>query len=465
MQKSELIAKLWLPAVIFILYFTAILFRPLLPIDETRYMTVAWEMFLHNGWFEPLTLNFEPYHHKPPLLFWLINLSWSIFGVSRWAALIPVSLLSFIFITLTSTLGKMLFPSLKNKQHHISLIMVSSAPFLIYGTLMMFDITLAVFVLLSLINLIRFSHTLQFRYAALMGLCLGLGLLTKGPVAYLYVMYPALLAPLWMKGEFPKPVVWVTGCLIALLVSVAIVLCWLVPVLLQADNDFAFWLVWNQTAGRITGNFDDAHIRPFTFYLPLLPLMLTPWIFLPSLWRSMKQFKLSTCHYNEGTRFLYCWLVPVFVSLCLISGKQPHYLVPLLPGFSLIIVLALKEIQIRSLAIITAVTLTALVSGQAFASLDFLKRYNQNDIARYVQSYPNHDWAFVRNYHGEIGFLARLEKPITNLDDKKALPEWFSKHPNGMAVIKYTNPEEVAAYKSILDQDYRGRRIGIFAKN
>ena len=91
-DRPAQIAWWWLPvaAVFVLLYLSAILFRPALPIDETRYLTVAWEMHLRGDFFGPLTLNFEPYHQKPPLLFWLINLSWAIFGASRWAAEIPV---------------------------------------------------------------------------------------------------------------------------------------------------------------------------------------------------------------------------------------------------------------------------------------------------------------------------------------------------------------------------------------
>ena len=59
--------------------------RPLLPVDETRYLSVSWEMFLRQNFLVP-TLNFEPYFQKPPLLFWLIDLAWSVFGVSRIAA-------------------------------------------------------------------------------------------------------------------------------------------------------------------------------------------------------------------------------------------------------------------------------------------------------------------------------------------------------------------------------------------
>ena len=57
----------------------AILTRPLLPVDETRYLAVAWEMWLGGDYLVP-HLNGETYSHKPPLLFWLINLGWGVFG-------------------------------------------------------------------------------------------------------------------------------------------------------------------------------------------------------------------------------------------------------------------------------------------------------------------------------------------------------------------------------------------------
>ena len=56
-----------------ILTVVAIAARPLTPIDETRYVSVAWEMWLRNDWLV-LFKNGAPYSHKPPLLFWLYNL-------------------------------------------------------------------------------------------------------------------------------------------------------------------------------------------------------------------------------------------------------------------------------------------------------------------------------------------------------------------------------------------------------
>ena len=62
-----------------------VLLRPALPIDETRYLAVAWEMWARGDWLVP-TKNFALYAHKPPLLFWTMNLAWSLTGVSEVAA-------------------------------------------------------------------------------------------------------------------------------------------------------------------------------------------------------------------------------------------------------------------------------------------------------------------------------------------------------------------------------------------
>src|SRR4029453_17373441 len=57
--------------------------RPMLPVDETRYATVAWEMWTRGDFLVP-HLNGLPYSDKPPLLFWLCHLGWWLFGVNEW---------------------------------------------------------------------------------------------------------------------------------------------------------------------------------------------------------------------------------------------------------------------------------------------------------------------------------------------------------------------------------------------
>ncbi|HEY3011669.1 MAG TPA: hypothetical protein VGJ36_02890, partial [Gemmatimonadales bacterium] len=49
-----------------ILVAVALAVRPLLPVDETRYLSVAWEMWRRGDWLVPY-LNGSPYTDKPPL--------------------------------------------------------------------------------------------------------------------------------------------------------------------------------------------------------------------------------------------------------------------------------------------------------------------------------------------------------------------------------------------------------------
>ena len=57
--------------------------RPLLPVDETRYLSVAWEMWLRGDFIVPHK-NFAVYVDKPPMLFWLMQAGWAVFGVNEW---------------------------------------------------------------------------------------------------------------------------------------------------------------------------------------------------------------------------------------------------------------------------------------------------------------------------------------------------------------------------------------------
>ncbi|PTM98816.1 ArnT family glycosyltransferase [Mycoplana dimorpha] len=461
MKLTALTRLLWLPVTVAILYLAAVGFRPLLPVDETRYVSVAWEMYLRSGWFDPLTLNFEPYHHKPPLLFWLMNLSWAIFGVSRWAATIPIVLSALACVYLTGILGRLLFPQALEDTNRTRLVMVAGVPFLTYGTILMFDITLTAFVLLSLIGVVLYSRQRSWRHIVLIGVSLGLGGLAKGPFAPFCIFFPILLAPYWAKN-IGNVLTWYAGNALAGLISLAIVLVWLIPVLTQSDSEFAYWLLWKQTAGRVTGSVED-HLAPFYAYLPLLPAMFVPWVFVPGFWKGLAKLR-SHFPDSEGKRFLICWLVPSFLGFCLFSNKQPHYLMPLMPGAVLLAALCLPRVSTDMLARTMVLMVTLFVAGQAIASATFLHRYDLAPVAAFVSANRDKDWAFAQNYHGEFGFLSRLEKPVDDVR-LKDLDAWFSKHPDGFAAVIYRNPAEVAGYRQIMDGPYRGRRMGVYGRS
>lgn len=128
--------------------------RPDIPIDETRYVSVAWEMWTDGDWLV-LHRNGEPYHHKPPLLFWLINLGWHLFGVSDWWPRCISALCSLASLILTAAIARRLWPREEGIGARAGWLLLSGAFWLFFSTSVVFDVMLTAFCLLALLALLQ----------------------------------------------------------------------------------------------------------------------------------------------------------------------------------------------------------------------------------------------------------------------------------------------------------------------
>src|SRR5210317_473922 len=104
---------------------TSLVTRPLLPVDETRYAAVAWEMWARGDFLVPY-LNGEPYSHKPPLFFWLIHAGWWLFGVSEWVVRAIAPLLTLLIMLVTARLAQLLWPQDAMTARHVPTVLFSS---------------------------------------------------------------------------------------------------------------------------------------------------------------------------------------------------------------------------------------------------------------------------------------------------------------------------------------------------
>jgi 4-amino-4-deoxy-L-arabinose transferase-like glycosyltransferase len=84
-----------------------------------------------------------------------------------------------------------------------------------------------------------------------------------------------------------------------------------------------------------------SHERPWWWYLALLPLLLYPYSLWPPLWKAAGRLRPRAA--DIGTRLCLAWTLPALVAFSVFSGKQPHYLLPLLPGFALLAARLLDE--------------------------------------------------------------------------------------------------------------------------
>lgn len=312
--------------------------RPPLARDETRYLSVAWEMWLSGDWLVP-HINGETYSHKPPVLFWMINAGWRVLGVSEWWARLAGPLCGVGCLGLVWRLTKLLWPAAHDGHTHphqtrawiAPVVLGASAGWMLFGSLTMFDAPLTLCVLAALIGIVQARRGTPVRGFVLCGLALGVGVLTKGPVVFLHVLPAALLAPWWggaARTAGSRGVLWYVGVMGAVVLGVGIALAWALPAAKAGGEKFADEILWGQSAGRMVKSF--RHARPWWFFLPIVPALLFPWSAWPPVWRAVG--RVGSLWHDAGVRFVLSWIVPGFVAFSLVSGKQAHYLLPMLAG-------------------------------------------------------------------------------------------------------------------------------------
>jgi len=461
--------------------------RPLLPIDETRYVGVAWDMHVTGDYFVP-TKNFELYTHKPPVLFWLINLLWGVFGVSEYVARLAAPVFTVTALWLTGRLATQLWPEDTGIGGRAVWALAGTFAFAFYGGATMFDTALATATLLGLLSLVAAVRTGLWRYWAGLGVALAVGVLAKGPVIFVHLLPAVLLVPFWART---LPAVRLprlgAGLGIAILTGVAVAGLWLGPAIITGGAEYRDAVLWKQSAGRIAQSF--AHARPVYWYATVLPVFLFPWIFIPQLWRALAKAQWT----DTGLRLAIAWAGSAFVLFSLISGKQLHYLIPELPAVALVVarlrptfgetrlwipagfIAALGVVFcLAGLGVVDATQATGLLTprvtllavglsllaicglalnypvlrGGAILSLGLLlslgatvrftgiyAAYDTRSIGEYIAPFEDSGIAvFTSSYHAEFNFAARATRHMDQIDTPQGLAQWQIDHPNGVIV-------------------------------
>ena len=154
------------------------LFLPALPIDETRYLAVAWEMRAHGDFLVP-HLNGLAYSEKPPLLFWLINAGWLVAGMHAWAVRLGVLVASLASVYLFRRLVHRLGGDEESAQN-ASLLLLGMVYFALFSSAIMFDVLLATWVLVALHGALDLDAQRWQRGTLLLALGIGLGISDQG---------------------------------------------------------------------------------------------------------------------------------------------------------------------------------------------------------------------------------------------------------------------------------------------
>ncbi len=364
--------------------------RSSIHVDEGRYLSSAYEMYQSGNYLIP-HLNGIPYSHKPPLLFWITCLFWKALGVSDFVArLIPI-----ISTAITAIIVR------KISDRQASSLFLSTGLIFIWSQFYMFDCLMMMWVSLGWYGLIT-------RRFYLLSLAVTCGLLTKGPVVFVYLI--------------PAAVFFKTPTIRGFLAGLIIPLVWLSLALLFGDPAYREAIVWKQTAGRLVNSFH--HQRGWWFYLVVFPLMFLPWIAMPKLW-------LRSGLSDFQKRILKASLVS-FIVFQAISCKQIQYLLPLIPILMVVISQRLVIPRLRIIAVGSVVFFMGIMVG---IDGQIQRRYPIAQIANYVQT----DLPFTvvtHRYRGELGFALKKTQ-IRILSEEE-----FAQKPLQNQLIIYTkNPQ------------------------
>ena len=493
----------------------ALMARPLIPIDETRYVSAAWEMWLRGDFLVPFK-NGEPYSHKPPFMFWMFHAGWAVFGVTDWWPRLVLPLFSAVSLLLTYGLARRLWPEHSGLGGRAALVLVSALLWILFSTSVMFDVMLAAWVLLGMHGVLEAADGRR-RGFVMLGAAIGLGVLTKGPVILLNLLPVTVLAPWWNPGlsHAGRWVRWFGGVGLAVLLGAAIALAWAIPAGFAGGEAYRNAIFWGQTADRMVESF--AHRRPVWWYLPLLPLVLHPWFVWPGLWKALAHHRRAGL--DRGTRFCLAWTLPVFVAFSFISGKQPHYLVPMFPAFALLAARVLADrpdtrVGLPALlaaalgvvlilaglgtipavneavpvlpsawpgAVLVLVALAVWVAGRrglppvpglallgaavlALAQVSAMRSieplYDIKPLAQSIRQLQAQGVpvANAARYHAQYQFLGRLESPLAEVQGAE-VTRWIEAHPDGYVVIYLKDGRDPGAIPARHTQAYRGGAV------
>ena len=120
---------------------------PLLEPEETRYAEIPRQMLAQGRFVEPVWHG-EPYYHKPPLLYWLVMVSYRLFGVADATARLVPALAAVLLVLLTYAWARSVTDAWTALL--AALVLCLSARFVYLGRMSVIDGVLAVWVVAAL---------------------------------------------------------------------------------------------------------------------------------------------------------------------------------------------------------------------------------------------------------------------------------------------------------------------------
>ena len=298
--------------------------------DEGRYAEIAREMLISGDWLTPHLNGFEHFQ-KPPLLYLVTAVSFSIFGLNEWAARIPSTLAALGIVAMTAWMASTLFG--RKSAWPTALILSSSFLFFALARFLTPDMLMSFFIVAALACVVKNSFgkspSAFWRWGFF--LAMGLGFMTKGPMAFVVPISAAIFFRQGVRPTLPSPSLpWLRGMFLALAVGFFWfgVMAYIHPPLLRYFLDYELL--------QRFGSHTHGRSHPFWYFLPVIALGFLPWvIFVPRMAMRLLEKIRAKRSFTAAQWLLLGWIIPPFLILSCSGSKLLTYVLPLLPAFSL----------------------------------------------------------------------------------------------------------------------------------
>jgi len=315
-----------------VLLFWGIWNNPLTGINEGRRALTALEMVRNGNWLIP-TMNGHFYIDKPPMLYWLMVISAKLFqSTSEWVFRLPSA-----FSALT--ICALLFRSVKkylNRDVAILaiLILATSLSFTDRAHQAEIEILLTLFCFAANLFFLDYYISGKTIFLWLSYLCIGLAILTKGPVALVFFV-PALVVFGFLKrsARIKDGLLFWPGWLLMLTIGIS----WYVAIWFSEAGPLLRQVIQIDIVDKSIGGLSDS--KPFYTYIVNLLGIFAPWTLL-LIFRAKKVRLLFKDQFT--TYFTLQTIIPLLI-MSMIASKHNKYVLPMFPVLAVCLAIYLRD--------------------------------------------------------------------------------------------------------------------------
>jgi len=392
--------------------------RPLTLPDEGRYAGVAWDMLRSGSHAVPL-LDGMPYFHKPPLYYWLTELSFSVFGVHPWAARVPSWLAAW---AAAAAMYAFVRRYRDTSTAMLTVLILATMPFF-YGGAQFANLDMLVAGMITLCVLAATDTVLReergepwHAMAVTAGALAALAVLAKGLIG---LVLPGAILLIWLVWERRWRGLAALFWPPALLVFIAVAAPWFVLMQLRYPGFYDYFFVYQHFQRFAATGFNNA--QPFWFYLPVVVGLSLPW----SLWGG----GILRQTFWEGPprslrRLAVLWFAVVLAFFSLPSSKLVGYVLPALAPLAFLLAEVIEGARradtaaaMRLVRLSAAVAAGICVIAAGIAANN--ARGSAGPLAKVVreQARPDDTFVSLHTYPFDLALYARAPRPAWVVDD------------------------------------------------